>query len=128
MRILGLDHIVLVVADVARTCAFYERTLGMRPVEHQPGKWALRFGANKISLQPVGNVPSIAARTLPGTGNFCVLTDTPITEVVQHLQREEVDIIDGPAPRLGAAGNLMSVYFHDPDGNLVEVSEVRTGP
>jgi catechol 2,3-dioxygenase-like lactoylglutathione lyase family enzyme len=127
MRILGLDHIVLVVTDVAQTCAFYERTLGMRPVEHRPGQWALRFGANKISLQSAGSVPSIAARTLPGSGNFCVLTDTPMTEVVQRLQQEEVEIIERPAPRVGAAGNLMSVYFYDPDGNLVEVSNVISG-
>jgi catechol 2,3-dioxygenase-like lactoylglutathione lyase family enzyme len=124
MRILGLDHIVLVVADVAQTCAFYERVLGMRPVEHRPGQWALRFGPNKISLQSAAAVPSIAARTLPGTGNFCVLTDAPITEVVKRLEQEEVEIIEGPAPRIGATGNLMSVYFYDPDGNLVEVSTV----
>ena len=30
MKVTALDHVVLVVADVARTCAFYERALGMR--------------------------------------------------------------------------------------------------
>ena len=124
MRVLGLDHIVLVVADVARTCAFYERTLRMRPVEHRPGRWALQFGANQISLQSVATVPPMAARTVPGSGNFCVLTDLPMPEVVERLRREGVEIVEGPAPRVGAAGNLMSVYFYDPDGNLVEVSTV----
>jgi len=124
MHVTSLDHIVLVVADVARTCAFYETTLGMRAVEHRPGQWALQFGANKISLQEAGNVPSIARRTMPGTGNFCVLTDVPIGDVVEHLSKSGVTIVDGPAERVGAAGRLRSVYFHDPDGNLVEVSNV----
>ena len=124
MHVTSLDHIVLVVADVARTCAFYETTLGMRAVEHRPGQWALQFGANKISLQEAGNVPSIARRTMPGTGNFCVLTDVPIGEVVEHLAKSRVTIVDGPMERVGAAGRLRSVYFHDPDGNLVEVSNV----
>jgi catechol 2,3-dioxygenase-like lactoylglutathione lyase family enzyme len=125
MQVYALDHIVLVVADVARTCAFYERTLGMQPVEHRPGQWALEFGANKISLQPAASVPPIARRTSPGSGNFCVLTDSPVEDVVEHLRREKVEIVEGPAPRVGAAGNLISVYFYDPDGNLVEVSTVR---
>jgi catechol 2,3-dioxygenase-like lactoylglutathione lyase family enzyme len=122
MQVRALDHIVLVVADVGRTCAFYERTLGMQPVEHRPGQWALRFGAHKISLQTAGSVPPIARRTLPGSGNFCVLTDLPMEHVVEHLKREKVEIIEGPVLRIGAAGTLMSVYFYDPDGNLVEVS------
>jgi len=124
MHVTSLDHIVLVVANVARTCAFYEAALGMRPVEHRPGQWALQFGTNKISLQEAGSVPSIARGTTPGSGNFCVLTSVPIAEVVEHLRRAGVTIIEGPAERIGAAGRLLSVYFHDPDGNLVEVSNL----
>ena len=48
MKITALDHIVLVVADVARTCNFYEKVLGMHPIEHRPGQWALEFGTNRI--------------------------------------------------------------------------------
>ena len=85
---------------------------------------ALQFGANKISLQEAGNVPPIARRTMPGTGNFCVLTYVPIGDVVEHLAKSRVTIVDGPVERVGAAGRLRSVYFYDPDENLVEVSNV----
>ncbi len=67
-------------------------------------------------------MPGIARRTLPGSGNFCVLTDTPIEQVVAYLKSEYVVIIDGPAERADALGPIVSVYFNDPDGNLVEVS------
>ena len=72
-------------------------------VSNCPGKWSLHFGANKISLQDARTAPDIAWDTVPGSGNFCVLTDEPV-------ERE------------GATGKILSVYFPDPDGNLVEVS------
>lgn len=122
MNILSLDHIVLVVKDVAQTCTFYQKVLGIEPVEHPPGKWGLRFGPHKISLQAEGKVPPIASQTTRGGSNFCLLTDTPIEEVVRHLQNCAVEIIAGPAQRDGALGPILSVYFYDPDGNLVEVS------
>ena len=122
MHVRALDHIVLCVKDVAVTCRFYRRVLGMEPREERPGKWSLHFGANKISLQDAGASPDIARHTVPGSGNFCVLTDTPINDVVAHLEREGIGIVDGPGERAGATGPILSVYFRDPDGNLVEVS------
>ena len=68
--------------DVAATCRFYERVLGMQPREERPGKWSLHFGDNKISLQDAGAAPAIAADTVPGSGNFCLLSDVPIADVV----------------------------------------------
>ncbi len=124
MRATGFDHIVLAVADVPATLAFYERTLGMTPVEHRPGSFALAFGPNKISLQPADRLAPIAAGTTPGSGNFCVLTDEPIDDVAAHLVRCGVEILDGPVDKVGAQGPIRSVYFHDPDGNLVEVANV----
>jgi len=123
MHVNALDHIVLVVSNVERTCDFYEKALGMQRVEHRRGHWALQLGNHKISLHPADSVPSIARGTTPGTGNFCVVTDVPIEEVVQHLRRSGVTIVDGPGQRVGAVGALLSVYFYDPDGNLVEVSK-----
>ncbi|QRM34623.1 VOC family protein [Microvirga sp. VF16] len=122
MRVLALDHLVLAVHDVARTCRIYERVLGMEPKQERPGKWSLHFGAHKISLQDAQAAPNIACDTVPGSGNFCLLTTTPIEEVVAHLEREGVAIVDGPGERAGATGTLLSVYFKDPDGNLVEIS------
>lgn len=59
---------------------------------------------------------------MPGSGNFCILTDMPINDVVEQLRLNEVKMVEGPAEKLGAVGKLMSVYFRDPDDNLVEVS------
>lgn len=122
MRIDSLDHIVLCVADVLVTRGFHERVLGMEAREERPGKWSLHFGPNKISLQDAHTPPELARGTVPGSGNFCVLTDVPMQEVVAHLAREGVAIVDGPGERIGAAGRILSVYCRDPDGNLVEVS------
>ena len=122
MHVRSLDHIVLCVKDVAVTCRFYERVLGMQPRQERPGKWSLHFGQNKISLQDAGTAPGIAADTVPGSGNFCLLSDVPIAEVVAHLASEVVEIVAGPGERAGATGPILSIYFRDPDGNLVEVS------
>ncbi|MCA1662580.1 MAG: VOC family protein [Novosphingobium sp.] len=117
----GFDHIVLCVKDVAATRVFYERVLGMASLEERPGKWSLHFGANKISLQDAAAAPSIARDTVPGSGNFCVLSDTPVEQWRGHLEREGVAIVDS-GQRAGAVGTIDSLYFKDPDGNLVEVS------
>ena len=122
MRARALDHIVLCVDDVEATCRFYERVLGLEAREERPGKWSLHAGAQKLSLQDARTAPGIAADTVPGSGNLCLLTDTPMAEVVAHLGREGVAIVDGPGERAGAVGPILSVYLRDPDGNLVEVS------
>jgi catechol 2,3-dioxygenase-like lactoylglutathione lyase family enzyme len=118
----SLDHIVLCVHDLAATRRFYEGLLGMEAREERPGKWSLHFGANKISLQHAGSAPSIARDTVPGSGNFCLLTDTPMDQVVADICAAGIAIVDGPSERIGATGSILSVYFKDPDGNLVEVS------
>ncbi len=122
MRASGLDHIVLCVADVERTVAFYRDALGMDPREERPGKWSLHFGANKISLQDAATAPEIALDTVPGSGNFCVLTEEPMKRVADTLRAMGVEIVAGPGEREGATGKILSIYVRDPDGNLVEVS------
>jgi catechol 2,3-dioxygenase-like lactoylglutathione lyase family enzyme len=124
MEILALDHIVLCVADVERSIAFYSSLLGMQPREERPGKWSLHFGSNKISLQNVASAPSIARVTVPGSGNFCLLTKEPVEHFADVLRAKGVVVVDGPGERDGATGRLLSVYFRDPDGNLVEVSNL----
>ncbi len=122
MKIRALDHIVLCVNDVAATRRFYERVLNMESREERPGKWSLHFGTNKISLHDAIASPGIARETVPGSGNFCLLTDTPLDAVILHLNRQGIEIVDGPGERIGAIGKILSVYFKDPDGNLVEIS------
>jgi catechol 2,3-dioxygenase-like lactoylglutathione lyase family enzyme len=124
MQVKAFDHIVLTVKDVFRACQFYERALGMEPREERPGKWSLHFGSSKISLQEIGSVPEMARRTAPGSGNFCLLTDVSISKVAQHLIGLGIEVLAGPDERAGATGPILSIYFNDPDGNLVEISNL----
>ncbi len=123
MRIEVLDHLVLTVADIDRTRDFYERVLGMEPVVFGEGRHALAFGAQKINLHEAGREfePKAAAPT-PGSADLCFLTNASVAEVVEHLEANSVEIIEGPVRRTGATGPITSVYFRDPDGNLLEVS------
>ncbi len=123
MRIEVLDHLVLTVADIDRTCDFYERVLGMEPVVFGEGRYALAFGTQKINLHKAGREfePKAAAPT-PGSADLCFLTNLSVAEVVEHLEANSVEIIEGPVSRTGATGPITSVYFRDPDGNLLEVS------
>lgn len=121
MKILGFDHVVISARDPRETVRFYSDILGMEAREEKPRKWSLYFGDAKISIQDASRLPSIATRTLPGTANFCLFTETAIEDVVEHLATQGIKIVDGPGERRGATGPIMSVYFYDPDGNLVEV-------
>jgi catechol 2,3-dioxygenase-like lactoylglutathione lyase family enzyme len=123
MRIEVLDHLVLIVADIGRTRDFYERVLAMEPVDFGEGRHALAFGAQKINLHEAGREfePKAAAPT-PGSADLCFLTNASVAEVVEHLEANSVEMIEDPVRRTGATGPIMSVYFRDPDGNLLEVS------
>jgi catechol 2,3-dioxygenase-like lactoylglutathione lyase family enzyme len=123
MDIERLDHLVLTANDVAATCSFYERVLGMKIVSSCCGRSALAFGAQKINLCPRGKDAALSPLTpTPGSGDLCFITSTPLAEVVAHLGACDVPIIEGPIDRAGATGSILSVYIRDPDGNLIEVS------
>ncbi len=123
MRIDRIDHVVLTVASIEATCAFYRDVLGMEVVTFAGGRRALAFGAQKINLHEVGReFEPKATRPAAGSGDFCLIAETPLEEVIAHLQDRGVAIEEGPVPRTGATGPIRSVYFRDPDGNLVEVA------
>lgn len=128
-RVSRLDHLVLTVADLDRTTAFYRRVLGMEPVTFGDGRRALAFGASKINLHPAGRelLPH-AARPTPGSADLCLVTDDPQDRVLAHLAACGVTPEEGPVPRTGALGPFTSTYFRDPDGNLVEVSTYPPQP
>jgi catechol 2,3-dioxygenase-like lactoylglutathione lyase family enzyme len=123
VRIDRIDHFVLTVADIDRTVDFYTRVLGMTPVTFGEGRRALSFGRNKINLHPAGReFEPKALRPTPGSGDLCLITAGSLEDVIADLARHEVPIEVGPVRRTGATGPIDSVYFRDPDGNLVEVS------
>ena len=118
-----LDHLVLTVLDVERTLDFYSRVLGMAPITFAGGRRGLAFGRQKINLHAAGReFEPKALKPVPGSGDLCFIAGTPLDEVIAHLRGEGVAIIEGPVPRTGALGPMTSVYFRDPDGNLIEVS------
>ena len=127
MRIDSLDHLVLTVADVEATCTFYRRVLGMEIVTFAGGRKALAFGRQKINLHERGReFEPKAQHPTPGSGDLCFITSIALPELVAHLAAEGVAVIEGPVERTGAAGPILSVYFRDPDGNLIEVANRLT--
>lgn len=120
-----LDHLVLTVADIAVTCDFYSRILGMSVETFAEGRKALKFGRQKINLHQAGHeFDPKASHPTPGSGDLCFIAETPLADVITHLQASGVAIEEGPIERTGATGRLRSVYFRDPDGNLLEVSNL----
>ena len=123
-----IDHLVLTVTNIEATTQFYEKALGLQREfflgpEGQP-RHALLFGNQKINLQDAATqTPTKARLPTVGSGDFCLIASAPIEAVLAHLQTQGVVIEAGPVPRRGALGPLKSVYFRDPDGNLVEIAE-----
>ena len=123
VAITGLDHLVLTVANLDQTIAFYQRVLGMRPVTFGPGRHALAFGPSKINLHQAGHeFAPHAAHPAPGTADLCLVTSSPLDTVVAHLAALGVAVEEGPVPRTGAQGPMTSVYIRDPDQNLIEIA------
>ncbi len=123
MQIDSLDHLVLTVADIEASCAFYSRVLGMEVVTFGQGRKALAFGAQKINLHQAGQeFEPKAQRPTPGSADLCFLTSVPLAQVQAHLAACGVTVTEGPVQRTGAQGPILSVYFRDPDLNLIEVS------
>lgn len=123
MKIDYLDHLVLTVKDIAATCEFYATVLGMEVLNFGEGRKALRFGSQKINLHEIGKeFEPKAHRPTPGSADLCFITTIPIAEVMEHIRDSQVQIVEGPVQRTGAMGRITSVYFRDPDLNLIEVS------
>lgn len=124
MNISHLDHIVLTVADIEKSIAFYE-LLGMEKKVFGSGRIALHFGSQKINLHQVGNeVKPNAARATAGSADLCFISSTPLDEVVNKL-KGNLSIELGPVKRTGAQGAIKSIYLRDPDGNLIEISNLE---
>lgn len=123
MRIDRLDHLVLTVADIDVTADFYTRVLGMQAVTFGDGRKALSFGHSKINLHRAGHeFEPKALRPTPGSADLCLIAADPLDDVIAELAAHDVPIEEGPVDRTGAAGTIRSVYFRDPDQNLIEVS------
>ncbi|XP_003939592.1 glyoxalase domain-containing protein 5 [Saimiri boliviensis] len=118
-----LDHIVMTVKSIEDTTMFYSKILGTKIITFKEDRKALCFGDQKFNLHEVGKeFEPKAAHPVPGSLDICLITEVPLGEMIQHLKNCDVPIEEGPVPRTGAKGPIMSIYFRDPDGNLIEVS------
>ncbi|XP_041930136.1 glyoxalase domain-containing protein 5 [Alosa sapidissima] len=123
VQISHVDHLVLTVRSVPKTIDFYTSVLGMEVVTFKGDRKALGFGQQKINLHQSGKEFEPKAQSpTPGSADLCLITKTSLTTVAAHLQDCGVAIEEGPVERSGAVGPITSLYFRDPDQNLIEVS------
>ena len=123
MEIKSIDHLVLTVKNIDVTIDFYQQVLGMSTESFGNGRTALTYGSQKINLHKLGQeFEPKALNVKTGSADVCFITETPIDEAAYHLEREGIAIIEGPVKRTGAKGKIISIYFRDPDGNLIELS------
>ena len=135
VKVNALDHLVINVADVARSVAWYGTILGMEVKVFDPGpgktpRTSLQFGNQKINVRPrdADKVEWFTAdHDMAGSDDLCFLTASTPDEVVAHLKANGVAIEEGPVARQGARGTLRSVYCRDPDGSLIEIASYADG-
>ena len=95
----------------------------MSVVTFADNRRALSFGGQKINLHQYGNEFSPKAyKPTPGSADVCFVTSVPLSDVISHLASCGIAVLDGPVERTGGRGTILSVYFRDPDMNLIEVS------
>lgn len=123
MQIDRLDHLVLTVASLEKTCDFYSKILGFEVITFLEDRKALGFGQQKINLHQIDNTyDPKAQRPTAGSGDLCFISTTPISVVMDELSAAGVPVEIGPVERTGAKGKILSVYIRDPDQNLIEIS------
>ena len=138
IKITGLDHIVLNVADLERSLHFYSEVLGLegeRIDEFRAGK--VSFPSVRINGQTIidlfprkGSVTeSATAKDNRNLNHFCLVVGAEdFSGVVDYLSANHVKVHQGPVSRWGAQGRATSVYFSDPDGNEVEIRTYGKSP
>lgn len=131
IKITELDHIVLNVADIERSLAFYTGVLGLR------GERIEEFRAGKVGFPSVrisegtiidlfptkqASVPDGGAKNSCNLNHFCMVVGAAdFAGITDYLAARQIAIREGPISRWGARGRATSVYFLDPDGNEVEI-------
>lgn len=123
MQIEKLDHLVLTVRSIEKTCRFYTQVLGMKEINFAGNRKALAFGGCKINLHEAGKeFEPKALKPTPGSADLCFIAAKPLAKIEPILRHYGVEILAGPVKKIGAKGPILSIYFRDPDGNLIEIS------
>jgi catechol 2,3-dioxygenase-like lactoylglutathione lyase family enzyme len=129
MPVAGFDHVAITVADVEATVRWYERVLGATPLlldRFLAGELPialLQVGASRMSIHPA-SAPAAPHADAPTTGSadLCFRYAGTVAQILDELAANEVPVVVGPVPRPASNGDMgTSVYFRDPDGNLLEL-------
>ena len=128
MGIKGIDHWVIVAGDLQRTLDFYQAlgfTIAWEKRPGRPDMATIRIGdAQKINVHgpeaPARPGYLGARKPASGGADFCLEWDGTVDDVLDLLKRHGIKPEAGPGPRSCARGTSTSVYFRDPDDNLVE--------
>lgn len=118
MNVSGLDHIVLNVADVERSLAWYIDVVGLEGcrVDLWRGQQVF-FPSVRVNAHTI--IDLIASpRTGVNMDHLCLVVDRADVDAI--VADDRFTVVDGPGTRFGARGDGWSVYVHDPDGNTVE--------
>lgn len=119
VKVEGMDHIVLVVADVERSLAWYRDTLGLQPVRVEEWKdGRAPFPSVRIDERTIIDLLA-GDRTGMNLDHLCLAIEP--TDLHELAGSGRFDVVDGPGPRFGARGTGTSLYVRDPDGNVVEL-------
>jgi catechol 2,3-dioxygenase-like lactoylglutathione lyase family enzyme len=119
LRVVALDHVVLNVADVERSLAFYCDELGLAP--ERVDEWhrgEVFFPSVRVDAHTIIDLLA-APRTGENADHLCLVVEPVDLDAIKASGR--FDVVDGPAVRFGARGNGTSLYVKDPDGNTVEL-------
>ncbi|RPJ74889.1 MAG: VOC family protein [Alphaproteobacteria bacterium] len=123
MKIERLDHLVLTVKNIEKTCKFYSTVLGMEIISFGKNRKALKFGNQKINLHEVGKeFEPKAGNPTPGSADLCFIIESELEKVIREIKAYNIQIIEGPVEKTGALGKIKSIYIRDPDNNLIEIS------
>lgn len=128
-KINRLDHLVLTVRDINATVDFYTKILNMEVLTLRYKNIeikALRFGNQRINLHQFGKeIEPKAFKPTPGSADICFITETTISDVVNYLKAHNISIEKEPMIVTGTLGEMESVWFRDPDNNLIEISNYK---
>ena len=125
MKVARIDHLVLTVKDIEATCSFYHEILGMEVETYSVRRKALKFGNQKLNLHQKGSeFEPKADKPTPGAIDICFIVEGSLDEIKTELESKNIQI-QGIVQRTGAMGKMHSIYFRDPDENLIEVSNYK---
>ena len=129
--VISIDHIVITTSNIKNIIFFYTEILEMKLKKEYLNsdnsiRYSLHFGENKINIHEKDKAFLPHAHiNKPGSLDICFISNKKIDYWMNKLKSFNIDIIEGPIERIGAIKPLLSIYFRDPDLNLIEISNYK---